>query len=227
MDIVYICRNGDNEELRYSIRSVVKNLKHDNLWVVGGRPNWYTGKYIAVEQNARKYDNARNNLRAICLEDKISEDFILMNDDFFILKPMDSIEVWHGGSLKEKCSRRKRFEPYSDYTRHLIKTHKDLSMNGYDDPLDYELHTPLPVTKTALAEALDMPGLWRSIIGNKLSLGGIENKDIKLYSKDSPMYRDIEEIIKTPYASTSERLFPLMLKLILSSEFPDRSEYEA
>ena len=46
MDIVYNCRPGkQNEELRYSIRSVMENLPHDNLWVVGGKPEWYTGNY--------------------------------------------------------------------------------------------------------------------------------------------------------------------------------------
>ena len=62
MDLVYICGPGDNEELRYSIRSAVKNLKFDNLWVVGGKPKWYVGNYLEVIQNKSKYTNARNNL---------------------------------------------------------------------------------------------------------------------------------------------------------------------
>ena len=57
MDLVYICKPGDNEELRYSIRSAVKNLKFDNLYLVGGKPDWYDGKFIAVEPIPNKFKN--------------------------------------------------------------------------------------------------------------------------------------------------------------------------
>ena len=91
MDIVYICRDGDNEELRYSIRSAVKNLPHDNLWVVGGKPDWYSGPYIEVPQDKAYYRNARTNIRTIIKSNKISNTFILMNDDFFIMNKVDSL----------------------------------------------------------------------------------------------------------------------------------------
>ena len=88
MDLVYICRSGDNEELRYSIRSMVANVPHDNLWVVGGKPSWYIGKHIPVKQSDDKYDNARNNLKAIVESSEISDRFILVNDDFYVTKPI-------------------------------------------------------------------------------------------------------------------------------------------
>ena len=48
MDFVYICKEGVNEELKYSIRSVVESFPESNIWVVGGKPDWYTGNYIQV-----------------------------------------------------------------------------------------------------------------------------------------------------------------------------------
>ena len=55
MHFVYICKDGENEELRYSIRSVLKNTKDAVIWVVGGKPNWYIGNYIKVIQDQNKY----------------------------------------------------------------------------------------------------------------------------------------------------------------------------
>ena len=81
MDFVYICRSGDNEELRYSIRSVIRSFPKANIWVVGGKPVWYKGNYIIVEQNQDKYTNALNNIIAICNSKEISVSFIFMNDD--------------------------------------------------------------------------------------------------------------------------------------------------
>ncbi len=85
-DFVYICKDGANEELKYSIRSVVESFPEANIWLVGGKPEWYTGNYIEVEQKDSKYKNAVKNLQIICLSQEISESFILMNDDFYIIK---------------------------------------------------------------------------------------------------------------------------------------------
>jgi hypothetical protein len=105
MDLVYICRDGDNEELRYSIRSAVANLPHDNIWIVGGKPDWYTGNFIRTKQNGLKFDNARNNLNTACRKYEISSDFVLMNDDFYFMDKIDKIEMFHGGRLIDKIRR--------------------------------------------------------------------------------------------------------------------------
>ena len=61
MDFVYICKDGVNEELKYSIRSVVESFPEAIVWVVGGKPDWYIGNYIKVEQKESKYKNTRIN----------------------------------------------------------------------------------------------------------------------------------------------------------------------
>jgi hypothetical protein len=86
MDFVYICKDGINEELKYSIRSVVESFPEATIWVVGGKPDWYTGNYIKVEQKESKYKNAVKNLETICFSEEISQSFVLMNDDFYIIK---------------------------------------------------------------------------------------------------------------------------------------------
>ena len=150
MDIVYICREGDNEELRYSIRSVMQNLPHRNIWVVGGKPNWYNGNHIAVRQNGRKYDNARKNMQAIAASLEISEDFILMNDDFFVIKKVKDLSHYHGGPLSERIDFLKNKYGVSPYIKMLTKTAKYLAHRGIRDPLNYALHVPFVMNKTKM-----------------------------------------------------------------------------
>ena len=51
MNFIYICRIGENEELRYSVRSVLNSFPEAVIWVIGGKPDWYVGNYIYVDQN--------------------------------------------------------------------------------------------------------------------------------------------------------------------------------
>ncbi len=51
-DVVYVVRPGDkNEELRYSIRSVIANLPHRKVWIAGYKPTWLSDDlgYIKVQ----------------------------------------------------------------------------------------------------------------------------------------------------------------------------------
>lgn len=226
MDVVYICRSGDNEELRYSIRSVEKNLKFDSLWVVGSAPSWYTGNLIEVEPKGTKYAVARSNLKAIAKSDKISNDFVLMNDDFFIMQPMDSVQIWHGGRLDDKLKYRKVIAPYSSYTGLLSETYTVLRRHGLRNALDYELHTPLPMTKPGLEAALPYGGLWRSIYANMNNIGGEQHSDVKLYHPESNLYTEINNVETTPYLSSDDASFAI-LSYELNKRFPDPSSYES
>ena len=185
MDLVYICRDGKNEELRYSIRSAVKNLSFDNLWVVGGKPDWYSGNYIKVEQNRAKYVNARNNLSAICNSEEISDSFILMNDDFYILNKVESVPYMHGGLLSDKIKTYKSLTGNTSYVLKLNKTFTNLSRRFKKDILDYELHVPMVMQKENLLEVLNYSDFWRSRYGNTFSVGGKEITDVKVYASGS------------------------------------------
>ena len=180
MDYVYICRNGDNEELRYSIRSVVANGKPDNIWVVGGKPDWYRGNFIEVIQDKDKYQNARNNMKTIAHSKDISEHFVLMNDDFFIINPINYVETFHGGSLSDKIGIFELHSNSSPYTKLLLKTEQVLNRWGISDPLDYAIHVPMVMEKNKLKDIMNtrIEGISiRTLYGNKFDIGGQLIKD--------------------------------------------------
>ena len=228
MDLVYICKSGPNEELRYSIRSAVKNLKFDNLWVVGGKPGWYVGNHLEVIQNKSKYANARNNLRAICNSTEISDSFILMNDDFYIINKVDDVPYMHGGLLADKIEKYKNLTGDTRYVLMLKRTLLSLSRRKNKDVLDYELHVPMVMKKEKLLAIVELPDLWRSRYGNTFDVGGIEIDDVKVYSFGALTKKSYDiNNLKYDYLSSNNDSFEMIKDKILNINFADKTAYEA
>ena len=228
MDLVYICKNGDNEELRYSIRSAIKNLTHDKIWVVGGRPDWYTGNYIEVSQTKSKYVNARNNLSAICYAEDISESFILMNDDFYIINKVESVPYMYSGTLDDKIKQREDVFSGNSYLALLRQTLGSLHRKKKSVILDYELHVPMVMEKKKLSKIIKLSGLWRSVYGNMFDVGGVKIRDVKVYEQRSKFYAYSYDInnLQYDYISSSDDSFKTIKDFLLEKEFPEKSNCE-
>jgi hypothetical protein len=228
MDLVYFCRNGENEELRYSIRSAVKNLTFDKLWVVGGKPDWYSGPYIEVPQKGRKYQNVQENAYAILNNSEISDPFILMNDDFYIIKTVDAVDNFNGGYLLDRAKLYDLLAPMSKYTEKLFETNDFLVKKGIANPLDFELHVPIVIHKTGFKKAFTSRYLWRSLYGNLQHVPSVGmEEDVKVYV-DGPLVPKSYSIdnLKYPYLSSDDGSFELLHKLLLKDMFPTPSIYE-
>jgi hypothetical protein len=227
MDYVYICKNGDNEELRYSIRSVEKHAPEGRVWLVGGKPDWYVGDYIPRNNSNGKQANAIENLTAVAESNEISETFVLMNDDFFIINPIKEIKTYHGGSLIEKIKLRKELSPRSKYNEQLLKTYRLLKRRGIEEILDYDIHVPMVMTKSGLASVLELRTQWRSTYGNMFSVGGTEVEDVKVYSHGNllELSYDIENL-KYDYLSTDDTSFIKVKEALLEDLFKNKSKYE-
>jgi hypothetical protein len=228
MDIVYICRDGDNEELRYSIRSVVENLPHDKIWVVGGKPDWYTGNYIKVSQIKPKYVNARNSLKAVCESEDISNSFILMNDDFYVINKVSHVPYMYSGTLDDKIKQREDIFNGNTYISLLRQTLGSLSRRKKFPILDYELHVPMVMEKNKLSKVLRLSGLWRSVYGNIFDVGGIKIRDVKVYEEKSKFYSNSYDInnLEYDYISSDDESFKEVKRLVLDKRFRSKSIYE-
>lgn len=94
MDIVYVVKDAAyNDELKWSLRSVEKNFPHKRVWFYGGKVvGLHPDKQVVVKQEgSRKYDRVRNMLKMIAENDEITEDFVLFNDDFFVMDKVESL----------------------------------------------------------------------------------------------------------------------------------------
>lgn len=223
MDVVYICRKGANEELRYSLRSLA-NIEHDRVWIFGDCPSWFTGSHVHVEQFGRKQGNAKRNLLAACTNSRVSDPFLLMNDDFYIIAPTEPA-LYDRGPSADVIAEYERKHPGGSYTEALKATDELLRADGYEDPLSYELHMPMPVHKALMLKVLErVMSDGRTTLQNRTMYGALAGlpsttvADVKVYGPD--------DLPPTgAYLSSSDATFPLVFPL-LSELFPEPSPYE-
>lgn len=229
MNFVYICRGGENEELRYSLRSLANSFPDASVWVVGGIPKWYSGNKISIEQNAGKWANAVNNLNAIIESPEIPEEFVLMNDDFFIINKIDSIKHYHEGLLLDKIEKYDELKMDPNYVKKLGHTYARLQRMGVENPVSYETHTPMTMLKGRLGEIMQYcpPSLWRSMYGNVHNVGGEQIKDVKVYYRDrfATISHDYTAS-DLPILSTDDESFISVRDLVLKKKFTKKSKYE-
>lgn len=127
MDAVYILGSGslaNNLEILYSIRSLEKHmLDLVNIYVIGDEPLNVPGvEHIhAYDRTRDKWVNAYEKVIRACDVPQISEEFLLMNDDFFLTENMLGSE-WPFYALKG-------------------------SNGGSCGPLSFHVHCPVRVKK--------------------------------------------------------------------------------
>jgi hypothetical protein len=183
LDIVYFVKDGTkNEELRYSIRSVCQNMPFNRIWIFGGCPqNIVPDVRVRVAQTGKtKWDRVRNMYKMVCENKEITDNFIMFNDDFFVMKPTDHLEPLYRCTLSEhiKILEPIRPTPYSRLLRDCRET-----LTG--EPLSYELHVPFIFNKNKLLsmlEAFPMQHCARTMYGNMYNIGGKRSNDVKIFS---------------------------------------------
>lgn len=179
IDLVYILGTGsrwNDNEIRYSLRSVQNYFPNvGKVFIIGECPDWATN--IIHIKAPNKYDNKLLNARMKYLEaatnKQISENFILMNDDFFFLKEVKKIPNYSRGTIEEMMKQHPTKNGY--YYRSLWDTHKRLDGMGIKDSIDFEVHAPIIFNKEKLEMVINMIGSdkafsIRSCYGNLMNL---------------------------------------------------------
>lgn len=228
LDIVYFVKNtGINEELRYSLRSVDKNLPNNRVWIYGGCPQMlHPDKFVLIKQIGQtKWDKVQAMIREVAMNEEITENFILMNDDFFILKPIKKLPAYYRSSLYEHIVKieMKHGNVPNAYTNELRKVCKALDEKGMT-VRSYELHIPIVLNRHKILEVLGaFPGYHctRTLYGNYCQLGGERRSDVKVFEPGQPFDRDGD------FLSTEDETFATgEVGKFLKSTFREKSRFE-
>lgn len=218
MDFVYICRNGENEELRYSIRSVIHFYPDASIHIFGGKPRWYIGSFTEVEDIGNKFDNIDKCYEAICSSDL--DNFILMNDDFYIINKPENFNYYFDGTIEEKIQSHTQLFGLSKYARILSATNKKLKQIKIEQPLNYDVHTPILFNKEKLSKIIGISSAPRSMYGNFYNVGGEKIKDVKIYKHTEDIY------INKFFLSSEDNSFNKIVDF-LKLKFPNKTVYES
>jgi len=216
---VYIVRTGDNPELLYSLRSLSNLDFSGNVFIYGYKPDFVTNvTYVPLEQNRGAAMNSLTNMLTACKDDRVSDPFILLHDDFCIKEPVDEILPKHRGDYSEMNN-----SGSSWHQRRMQRTADWLRGNGFTT-LNYELHMPVIIHKADFLkiEEVDRPYMYNklSLYGNMSGLGGEKVADVKATRIDDIMPEG-------PFVATSELTFEKSpIGKAIREMFPGKSVYE-
>lgn len=211
LDIVYFVSAFPKNDLRYSIRSVAKNLKFNKLWIYGGKKNDIKPDgYVRImnQKGATKWDKVRSMYKEVCLNDNITENFILFHDDFFIMKPVTEIKPEYRGTFEAhisvlEASFGNRLTEYTKILKHASET----LLKANKSNLSYELHKPFIFNRKKLLYILNkypQEHCIRSIYANYYELGGIKTYDVKIFNQYPQFNYKKEPILSTDDTVTHE-----------------------
>jgi hypothetical protein len=237
IDWVWPVKHSDfNPELACSIRSVVKNANPRNIVITGYKPRWINDKAIFLRRNQvmspsmNKYFQSAQNTLLACYDDRISDKFVLMNDDFFIMRPVKEIGYYYRAELKTVIEVYSRNFPRSPYLRGMKTTYQLLRSMGIDNPLSYELHVPMVYEKQKRIDLLKIQEPYmrrgeaihtRTLYGNIYEVGGERMLDCKIVRKQDKWHPS------WTFLSTEERTFnTLAAGRYVQQQFNTKCKYE-
>jgi hypothetical protein len=161
-------------ELRYAIRSMVKHFKPlSGVVVVGDKPDWYIGEYIAYPTQGAKEKNIYEKLM------QVQGTVLYSNDDYFALQDFDeTLPNYYNGN----CQRRPGDRVY-----------RELYSNCPSEWLNFDVHCPMIIDTTKYPEwVIDRP--IKTFYGNWNKLEGSETTDCKI--RGDADYGEVMERIK-------------------------------
>jgi hypothetical protein len=233
-NIVYIVRESDamNPQLRYSLRSLSNLREEVDVVIVGYLPRWVKNViHVPTEQNKDKWCNAANNIIAACECEYLSDDIILMNDDFFFVAPVQRVYNFFFPIDKQIKMYLNTFGENNRYAARLVDTRDFLLRQGLPrkNIVSYELHLPLVISRGGYLDAARLVGedgmghpSMRTVYGNLFK----SDEDVKA-PQDVKIRRFTDHLPGGAFASTTKQVF---LRGIVGREirelFPDRSIFE-
>jgi len=248
MDLLYTLGSGSqwsNNEIRFSIRSAIKNLHGlRDIYIVGEKPtflqyntqiNGHTIFHIPFPDVYGQKNADGNIIEKIVHASSIqalSDDFIFINDDNYFIKPITTQNVtpFHKGNMNHINPNTYN----SVWGKRLGRTRLALSNQGIT-PLHFDHHAPFPMKKSAVAETYAQFPDYKTDIGLtvKSIYGSIHYADAPVMDVEKRMFRetfslsDIHKLTANSlYLAHNDAGLTSAMKYFLFSLFPDPSPFE-
>ncbi|MBR2266613.1 MAG: hypothetical protein IJ882_08170 [Paludibacteraceae bacterium] len=243
MDILYIVGTGstwDNNELRYSLRSIAKNGRNvDRVFLVGYKPDFVSKEVVYIpcdDPYPAKHKNILHKTICAVENSDISRHFLVSSDDHFYIKPtdFDALPVYYRN--EEIPAVPPKGQQYSPYHLSLVATRNLLIQNAlpvFQTNPHCNTHWDVDVFERYryLFEQcfrLTMGGEMNCVMGNLLIKEGAEHvpfNDSKLGTKCNEKNMR-ERVGDANCISGVSGIVNTFLPDWLAREFPDKCRYE-
>lgn len=227
MDILYVLGNGSrfaNIELRLSLRSIEKYGKNiDNVFICGYKPDWIKNViHIPCSDDMQREKNVFNKILTAC-RTNISDEFLLMNDDFYMTKEFNAESYPY--FVTGECS---FINNPSRYQKIQNKTINYLETKSINKILDYRSHCPIRIRKDyfiALQELFNSTVSQECGYSPRLLYGNLFNDGYIFRAPDCKIWK-LEDLRETEQGCISTKDDCEDMIKYLQELFPDKSIYE-
>jgi hypothetical protein len=237
IDCVYVLGKGshwDNNEIRYSLRSIEKHLvNYRNIVIVGELPDFIQGvvHIPCIDQLKWKEANIYNKILTACNSDLVSDQFLFFNDDHFLNHNFDAptFPFYYKSDIAVPLQRlhgRSGYRCSVMNTARVLRTH-NLSTKYFDT------HTPIIYDKKKFIDVMSRYD-WniargyviKSLYGNTLGIEGVLEPDCKI-NLPSPSMETLSSLIKPRKVwSIGNHSYGSGLQKLLQSLYPNPSKWE-
>lgn len=147
--IIPLAANGfgsrwNDTELKYCFRSIEKHLTgYGDIFLIGHKPAWVKNViYIPATDGDKTWDKERNIFNKImiaCNDERVTEDFLFMNDDHYLLKDYVAAHFpyYYQGTVSDYLGRE------DQYRNSINNTFAEIG----GDHRFYDIHCPMLYTK--------------------------------------------------------------------------------
>ena len=220
--VVYALGNGShyrNAELRFSLRSIEKYLSNvANVVIVGNNPEGFKNfdHIPAKDPNMVPDTNIFNKLLLACESDKVTEDFLFVNDDHFLLDHFNAADFpyFYCGTLD--------YYVKSSRIRGLYYRRVESVARKYPDGKFFDVHTPILYNKKKFLALKDLYDYEKGMVIKSLycnQYGVTDTEEITDFKRLEPPNRP------TKMLSTFPRVKASLFRFI-EEQFPLASKYE-
>lgn len=226
MDLVYLYKRCplSDIEIRFSLRSAEKFLKFDRVFIVGDKPKIFNDKVIHIkcaDDQKNKHLNIKKKIDCVVNRADISDDFILMNDDFFLLKPFDTIPYFYNMTLKERVENPSKSEEYNKRIQAVYKV--------FPNGKSFEVHCPIVINKQKMKDLINRYSDKEDFARRSMYANWYIKERDQVKSKDGKIYL-IEQIPKAEEVGfmSTDNIFANTtgFKVFISNKFREPSSYE-
>lgn len=231
-DILVYIRNGENEELRYALRSWCQHLRFNKLFVVSGNqpPKWLQPDVLIKNPNQLgKVKQAYANVQVGLSDPRLSRNVLIMMDDVFVLQPIGDWKPnfnYNRGPLTQQWGVGTAKHGEDAYTCQVRMTHEALKKH-VGVPLSFEEHAPFWCEKDKMLKIFDIFGdqlykyLFRSLYGNIYNIQTEFKPDLKALQCSTKI--PAGEL----FASSNDTTFRLgNVGSMVKAHFPYKCRYE-
>ena len=233
-DIVYILGSGskwENNELRYSLRSLQQfGRAYGKVYIVGEKPSFISDEVIHIKCADPFTNKQRNICHKISTASRyygISDNFILMNDDIFLLHSYIFEEIYYWSCTLRQLFTNAKGNNYSKHIRATIKLYPELNERCFD------MHYPFVINKKGYLAAnkginweVDKGYLTKTVYMKYMIANNLIEESKIVKQSDCLIYRSNQLFPNPDVISVSTKGLTDKVKQFLITSFPNKSRFE-